>query len=307
MFEFEKNYFVWASCLKSIPNNMNCYAKVAFSKSYVDSLNNLVETINNLKNTYPPSYLIDCEDIKIDNNGDFFQHPIVLNKTALKSYDANNIWQVVPAELSVLEPSNFSITPTKSKKIILDYLDAGKQKNIEFNSNGSLAIMFKIVANNAAKRTMSLKTGVGKFVTITGNLSSNQAIFKTKITVKNQFSGNVQTFLADIKWNLAANKSIIGCQIQLHTEQVIYEIKFSRKTIKQSVKTKRFFLTIDDESKKYGLVVDSFSKRLLQEQHELENLYFESQSNCVIRSKTPVPPSNLLEEIIRAMTLQKNR
>ncbi|RRB07763.1 hypothetical protein [Larkinella rosea] len=95
MFEFEQNYFAFANCLSGFAANHTCYQvkEEAPNPDYVDSLNRFITTINGLNNMYPPSYLVDCDDIELDENNTIKKHPVILNRTALREYEPRNIWQ----------------------------------------------------------------------------------------------------------------------------------------------------------------------------------------------------------------------
>lgn len=95
MFEFEQNYYAFTNCLSGFANDHTCYQVKAEAPNpnYVDSLNRFIGTINGLNNIYPPSYLVDCDDIELDENNTIKKHPVILNRTALREYEPRTIWQ----------------------------------------------------------------------------------------------------------------------------------------------------------------------------------------------------------------------
>ncbi len=94
MFDFETYYFAFTDCLRVFSENNICYENSELNENYILSLNKLIEVINNLRNIYPPSYLVDCSDIEIINN-EITKHPVILGRSALKAY-SNNTWTWSP-------------------------------------------------------------------------------------------------------------------------------------------------------------------------------------------------------------------
>jgi hypothetical protein len=94
MFEFEKKYYAFTNCLRSFSNTKTCYqvTEEAFDPNYVLSLNEMINTIKALNNIYPPSLLVDCEDIELDENNNPKKRPVILGKTALKDTATSDIW-----------------------------------------------------------------------------------------------------------------------------------------------------------------------------------------------------------------------
>jgi hypothetical protein len=94
MFEFEKKYYAFTNCLRSFSNTKTCYqvTEEAFDPNYVLSLNEMINTIKALNNIYPPSLLVDCEDIELDENNNPKKRPVILGKTALKDTATRDIW-----------------------------------------------------------------------------------------------------------------------------------------------------------------------------------------------------------------------
>jgi hypothetical protein len=94
MFEFEKKYYAFTNCLRSFSNTKTCYqvTEEAFDLNYVLSLNEMINTIKALNNIYPPSLLVDCEDIELDENNKPKKRPVILGKTALKDTVTRDIW-----------------------------------------------------------------------------------------------------------------------------------------------------------------------------------------------------------------------
>lgn len=79
MLEFEQNYFCFFKELKT--NRTNCKKSNLASS---DALKNMVETVNNLKNIYPPSHLVECDDIEFDlNQSKIKRRPMRLGQAVL--------------------------------------------------------------------------------------------------------------------------------------------------------------------------------------------------------------------------------
>jgi hypothetical protein len=94
MFDFEKKYYAFTNCLRSFSKSKTCYqvTEKAFDPNYVLSLNEMITTIKKLNNIYPPSLLVDCEDIELDENNNPKKRPVILGKTALKDTFTRDIW-----------------------------------------------------------------------------------------------------------------------------------------------------------------------------------------------------------------------
>ncbi len=94
MLEFEKSYYAFTNCLRAFSKSKTCYevTEQIFEPKYVLSLNEMITTIKKLNNIYPPSLLVECEDIELDENNNPKKRPVILGKTALKDTQPRDIW-----------------------------------------------------------------------------------------------------------------------------------------------------------------------------------------------------------------------
>ena len=258
MHQFERAYYSFTNCLRALtlvfPDPL---MRERILSNYTLSLSKLVDTINGLENIYPPSYLVGCDDVTYNSDGEIAQHPVILNRTALiDSNDKNYSWVdaadsnmssfVYPPEASRVAATNFTITlglDNGGPAIMVENAD-GAYLNLPFENDGAdIPLYFIYDGDNSFHFELAAVdpvTGVGSRVRLDNAMGDGYAVFNLQM----QFVENGLTDSLNIILKIYFTSKLQFTKVELFTDKVgNYSLDLLRVSVEEALQDdKEFFI-----------------------------------------------------------------